>query len=259
MTNQMIDNIYNMDCFEGMKAIPDESIDMVLCDLPYNTTDSSWDKKAIDLDKLWSAYKRITTSNAAIVLFASGMFTAKLIASNVDMYKYKYTWIKNCKSLFIQSKVRPLTQHEDILIFSKGTAANKAKNNMVYNPQGLIPCYEQDTNNKTRFTIYGDRPSHQRWDGIRHYKNYPTDVLYYDCVTNNERIHSNQKPLALCEFLIKTYTNEGHVVLDNCMGSGTTAVACKNTGRHFIGYELDKVYCDAALRRLHTEQGNLIQ
>lgn len=249
-----LDTIYNQDCFAGMAELPDESIDMVLCDLPYNTTDSSWDKQAINLEKLWQEYKRITTSNAAIVLFASGNFEARLIASNIEMYKYKYVWIKNCKSLFIQSKVRPLTQHEDILIFSKGTAANKAKNNMVYNPQGLIPCRIKETGNNTRFTIYGDRPSHQKWDGIRHFKNYPTDVLFYDCVTNKDRLHTNQKPLALCEFLIKTYTNEGMTVLDNCIGSGTTAMACKNTGRHYIGYETDKVYCDAARERLNTAQ-----
>ena len=237
------------DCLELMKLIPDKSIDMILCDLPYGTTASSWDK-IINANDLWQQYERIIKDNGAIVLFASGQFTYKLISSNEKKYRYKWIWFKSKRGNFVNAKNRPMTSYEEILVFSKGATANGSKLKMKYYPQGLKPIYKKNIDNGTRFgTMAGKRPS-QKKETIQEWTNYPYDVLQFESV--GKPIHPTQKPVALLEYLIKTYTNENETVLDNCMGSGSTGVACINTKRNFIGIELDENYFNTAKERINN-------
>ena len=242
-----INQIYNMDCLKGMENIDDKSIDMILCDLPYGTTASKWDK-IIDFSKLWNEYMRIIKDQGVIALTSNASFTNKLINSNEKYYKYKWIWIKNTKTNFVNAKNRPLTQYEEILMFSKGNTANGSKIKMNYYPQGIEKVDKVIKAGKNRFgTVAGIRPSHKS-EFIREYKNYPVDVLYFN--KDKENLHPNQKPLALFEYLIKTYTKENELVLDNCMGSGTTAVACINTNRNYVGFEIEQKYFDIAQKRI---------
>ena len=243
------------DCLELMKGIPDESIDMILCDLPYGTTASNWDK-IIDFSKLWQEYERLITDQGAIVLFSSGTFTNKLVNSNSALYRYKWIWVKNRSSNFLNAKNRPMTKYEEICVFSKGITANtkNKKLKMNYYPQGLKPIYRIHRDSPEHSSsLSGKRPGHrttiQRWTG------YPNDVLFFNCVSKKE--HTNQKPVDLLQYLIKTYTNEGMTVLDNTMGSGSTGVACVNTGRNFIGMELSDKYFEIAERRIKQAQKDI--
>ena len=239
------------DCLELMKDIPNGSVDMILADLPYGTTASAWDK-IIDSKKLWQQYERVIKDNGAIVLFASGLFTNKLINSNDKIYRYKWVWFKTKRGNFVNAKNRPMTAYEEICIFSKGVTANGNGNKMKYYPQGLKPIHKVNKDAGSRFgTMAGKRPSHQEVT-IQEWANYPFDVLQFESV--GKPIHPTQKPVSLFEYLIKTYTNEGDLVLDNCMGSGTTGVACKNLNRNFIGMELDPDYFEIAKKRI---DGNL--
>jgi site-specific DNA-methyltransferase (adenine-specific) len=252
-----LNQIYNMDCLEGMKRIDDKSVDMILCDLPYGTTASSWDK-IINSVELWNQYERIIKDNGAIVLFASGQFTQKLINSNEKLYKYKWIWLKTKRGNFVNAKNRPMTSYEEVLVFSKGNTANGSKIKMKYNPQGLIPIYKENKFCESRFgTMAGKRPSHKEVT-IQEFTNYPCDTLNFDSV--GKPLHPTQKPVDLLEYLIKTYTNESEIVLDNCIGSGSTAVACINTNRQYIGFELSKEYCDLATKRiLDATNENLVE
>ena len=239
------------DCLELMKDIPTGSVDMILCDLPYGTTQNKWDS-IIDLDKLWSHYKRIIKDNGAIVLTSQGIFTARLILSQEDLFKYKIVWIKSKSTNFLNAKKQPLRKHEDVCVFYKKQP--------IYNPQMTKGESYDKGIRKDQFTgSYGYfKPKHVKSDGMR----YPNDVVFYDeeiyddCIyvktaeSEGEVYHSTQKPVDLLEYLIKTYTNEGDLVLDNCMGSGSTGVACRNTNRNFIGIELDKNYFEIAKRRI---------
>ena len=242
------------DCLELMKDIPDNSVDMILCDLPYGTTDCKWDIMIL-FDKLWEQYTRIIGNNGSIVLFASGKFTPYLMASNLKMYKYKYVWVKQNKTNFVHAKNRPMTEHEDILIFSNapmGHISLLKENRMTYNPQGLIEINKEIKAGRGRFgTIAGKRPSHKETFKRTH-TGYPTDILWqFNETPANKKLHTSEKPINLLEYLVKTYTNEGDLVLDNCMGSGSTGVACVNTKRNFIGMELDKEYFEVATKRIN--------
>ena len=249
-----LNKIYNEDCLEGMKRIPDKSIDMILADLPYGTTASKWDS-IIDFEKLWEEYERIISDNGAIVLTASGSFTHKVISSNEKLFKYKWIWIKSRPGNFVNANNRPMTKYEEILVFSRGNTANGSKNKMKYNPQGLIEVNKTTKASPNRFgSMAGKRPSHQKYTKQR-YTNYPVDILEFNSLGSYS--HPNQKPVDLFEYLIKTYTNEGETVLDNCMGSGTTAIACLNTNRNFIGFELDKEYFDVATKRIEKHEQQL--
>ena len=245
-------NIMQGDCLELMKNIHSKSIDFILCDLPYGTTASTWDK-VVDFKKMWEQYERIIKDDAAVVLFASGKFSYKLIESNSKMYKYKWIWFKNKKTNFVNAKNRPMTSYEEIMVFSKGNTANGSVNKMRYYPQGLIPKITVRHNkNGSKFgTIVGKRPSHQKTT-VSEFTNYPFDVLQFDC--ESKFVHPNQKPIDLLEYLIKTYTNEGETVLDNCMGSGSTGVACVNTNRNFIGIELEEKYFKIAEKRIREAE-----
>lgn len=242
----MID-LRNGDCLELMKDIPDKSIDMILCDLPYGTTACKWDV-VIPFESLWEQYNRIIKDNGAIVLFGSEPFSSKLKCSNLNLFKYDWIWKKSRTVGFLNAKNAPLKDYEIISVFSKGTTANGSKKNMKYYPQGLIEINKPKKSVKqTNDTIVGNRPSRNK-DYIAKYTNYPKAIIQF----NNERkqLHPTQKPVPLLEYLIKTYTNENEIVLDNCMGSGSTGVACLNTNRNFIGIELDKEYFEIAKNRI---------
>jgi len=233
------------DCLELMKDIPDKSVDMILCDLPYGTTECKWDS-IISLDKLWKQYKRIINDNGIIILTATEPFTSKLISSNDTMFKYDWIWLKKNSTGFLNAKVRPMRKHESILIFSKA-GITSTKNDTIYNPQGLRDIQRVKKNFNTE--SMGSRKSRENGSSyIQTKTNYPNTILEFGYDKN--KIHPTQKPVALMEYLIKTYTNEGDIVLDNCMGSGTTGVACVNLNRNFIGIELDEKYFNIAKQRI---------
>ena len=214
-----LNKIYNEDCLEGMKRIPDKSIDMILCDLPHGMTDCKWDS-IIPFEMLWEQYKRIIKPNKAIVLTAMQPFTSALVMSNPKMFKYDWIWKKPRGTGHSNAKRQPLRDKEDVLVFSDDVSP-------------YIPQYSNDN------------------QGIRYLK----QVIEFG-VVERDTLHPTQKPVPLFEYLIRTYTNEGETVLDNCMGSGTTAIACINTNRNYIGFELDKHYCEIANERItRREQG----
>ena len=242
-----LNKIYNEDCLEGMKKIPDGSVDMILCDLPYGTTACTWDE-VIPFKPLWQQYERVIKDNGAIVLFGSQPFTSALTMSNPNLFKYEWIWEKSRTAGFLNAKNAPLKKHEDVLVFSKGTIANGSKMRMNYFPQGLKVINKVKKSVKqNNDTVVGSRPSRNK-TYIARYTGYPNSILRF----NNEpkQIHPTQKPLALFEYLVKTYTDKGDTVLDNCMGSGTTAIACINTKRNFIGFELNKEYYNISLKRI---------
>ena len=231
---------------EGMKRIQDKSIDMILCDLPYGTTECKWDT-VIPLDRLWTEYKRIIKDNGAIVLTATQPFTSKLVLSNTEMFKYSLVWRKTRIQGFAQAPYRFMTEHEDVLVFSRGGCAKNAKIRMKYNPQGLIYSPKVVKGKKANASEHRIRKTDQK-DFVSEWTNYPKSVI--EIGSEFKPIHSAQKPVPLFEYLINTYTNEGDLVLDNCIGSGTTAIACINTNRNYIGFEIDKHYCDIANERI---------
>ena len=250
-----IDNIYNMDCLEGMKQIPDGTIDAVICDLPYGTTACAWDS-VIPFDKLWEQYERITKPTAAIVLFGSEPFSTYLRMSNMKLWKYDWIWVKNEPKGFLEAKNKPMKKHEIVSIFSKGASANGCNNRITYNPQGIRRCHKIKTNVSGEGSVYGSRKNRPEGSTFeQQYENYPTTILNFDL--DNNTWHPTQKPVDLLRYLVLTYTNEGDTVLDNCMGSGTTAIACIKERRHFIGFELSKEYFDKAVRRIKAEQAQL--
>ncbi len=233
------------DCLIEMQNIPDKSVDMILSDLPYGRLEADWDI-TIPFDKLWEQYKRIIKDEGAVVLFASEIFTAKLILSNIDLYRYSLVWRKSKIGRFAQAKLRFLNEHEDIIIFSKGKCSANSLIKMKYNPQGLLPFnkMKKDTSNKN-----GLRNGRKQLpDYYQESTNYPKSILEFQ--SESKTVHPTQKPVALLEYLIKTYTNEGDLVLDNTMGSGSTGVAAVNTRRNFIGIEKDEKYFEIAKSRI---------
>ena len=229
------------DCLEVMKDIPDKSIDMILCDLPYGTTACKWDE-VIPMWRLWDAYCRIIKKNGAIVLFGSQPFTSALVMSNPKMFKYEWVWDKKLPSGFQIAKYRPMQRHENIVVFSNGTPK--------YNPI----MTEQKPRKGGGFKTSSMSSPIKNVDGkLRDYtEKYPQSILEF-YKRDKGTIHPTQKPVALFEYLIKTYTNEGDLVLDNCAGSGTTGVACKNTGRNYILIEKEKEYIDIINKRLYAK------
>ena len=228
------------DCLEIMKDIPDKSIDMILADLPYGTTACKWDT-IIPFEPLWKQYERIIKDNGAIVLFGNQPFTAELIHSNIKNFKYCWTWDKKIPAGMSYAKYRPMQQTEDICIFTKNGEKTK------YFPQMI----KRDKPIKSGGMVASDSAFTRGYKPLKktyEYKN-PTTLLVYVKIRRNS-LHPTQKPVALLEYLIKTYTNEGDIVLDNVMGSGSTGVACINTNRNFIGIELDENYFEIAKKRI---------
>ena len=245
-----MNKIYNLDCLEGMKRIPDKAIDMILCDLPYGTTQNKWDS-IIPFDKLWEQYNRIIKDSGAIILFGSEPFTSKLICSNIDNFKYNWIWQKNKTTGFLNAKKQPLNDHETISVFYKRQC--------TYNPQMTVAerVYKRGFVKRNKSDCYGEEKDFTQVDtGLR----YPKRIIYFNKNKTREQLHPTQKPVELCEYLIKTYSNECDLVLDNCIGSGTTAIACINTNRNYIGFELDTGYFNLANERIanHFNQLSLI-
>lgn len=224
------------DCLELMKDIPDKSIDMILCDLPYGTTACKWDN-VIPFEPLWEQYKRIIKDNGAIVLFGSEPFTSKLICSNINNFKYKWIWNKKQTGNPFLCKKQPLKIYEEIIIF----------NSKIYYPQMRIGKFRKKGGAK-RSKLYNIK-SYETQNNLY----YPIAIIdFANCKDKAKRLHPTQKPVDLLEYLIKTYTNENETVLDNCMGSGSTGVACINTNRNFIGIELDEDYFNIAKDRIEN-------
>lgn len=246
------------DCLEVMRKIPDKSIDLILCDLPFAVTGLSWDV-LIPFDKLWSQYERIIKPTSAIVLYASQPFTTHLINSNLNLFKYCIVWEKNRPSGVAHAKNKFMACHEDICIFSKGATIHKSQSTrrMIYNPQGLIKVDKIVKNTKNEGHKAGcinTRPGHKD-TYVQEFTNYPKSVLKFDCET--KPIHPTQKPVPMLEYLIRTFTSENDLVLDNTMGSGSTGVAALNTKRRFIGIEKEEKYYDIAVKRLKTNPRKL--
>ena len=246
-----LNEVYNEDCLIGMQKIPDSSIDMVLCDLPYGTTSNKFDKR-VELEPLWEQYKRICKENAAIVLFSQMPFGAELIMSNKKMYRYEWIWQKRLGQGWLNSHKMPLRLHENILVFYRKLPTYNAQKwqGKPYSKKHDGVKSTSNYRNKSDY-ITGSK------DGSR----YPVDVIQigtpYTMQKEEKPVHPTQKPVALLEYLIKTYTNEGEVVLDNCIGSGSTAVACINTNRYFIGFEIEKKYCEVARLRIEGARRKL--
>lgn len=251
------------DCLELMKDIPDGSVDMILCDLPYgqlaDKTRAKWDKN-LDYDKLCVEYKRIIKDKGAIVLHGNEPFSSVMRMRMLDIYKYDYKWIKSKTTGFANANYRPMNKYEDIMVFSKANASTGGKiNAMMYNPQGLISINKPKKNSSKRHGLImqdtcntGNNNSLlvEGTEYIQKFTNYPCNILYFNNPT--KYVHPTQKPVELLEYLIKTYTNEGETVLDNCMGSGSTGVACKHLNRNFIGIELDENYFNIAKERIEN-------
>lgn len=241
-----LNTIYNKDCIAGMKEIREKSIDLILTDLPYGVTDCEWDN-IIPFADMWEQYNRIIKDNGAIVLFSVQPFTTKLIQSNLKNFKYCWYWKKNNKTGFTFAKYQPMRCIEDICVFYKQAP--------TYNPQGVKKIeggrvrQKKDTG---KDSVYKRSTLTKAFK--QQFTNYPVHLLEFtnEAAGNKNRLHPTQKPLALCEYLIKTYTNAGDVVLDSCAGSGTTLLAAKNTGRAFIGFEKSKHYYNITLERLQA-------
>ena len=232
-----------------MKDIPDKSIDMILCDLPYGTTRNKWDS-IIPLEPLWEQYERIIKDRGMICLTAVEPFASQLISSNYKLFRYDLIWDKKLPSGFLNAKRRPLRRHEQILCFYKKLP--------TYNPIMEIRGKPRNKGSYNKKKGNGDS-CYGKLKNIKSFNNiyYPTSILEFSNANQKDKLHPTQKPVELFEYLIKTYTNEGDVVLDNCIGSGTTAIACINTNRFFIGIEKEKEYVDIANKRIEEHKRKL--
>lgn len=243
------------DCLELMKNIPDGSVDMILCDPPYGTTALKWDN-ILSFDKLWKQYERVIKDNGIIVIFAMQPFTSLMITSNIKMYRYSWIWQKDIKTGFLNANYKPLNETEDILVFSKATVGSLSKNPIPYHPPTLKKVDLQKKNNpnsnwrKNKGYPPGTNILNSNSPFVQKYTGYPSNILKFNGA--KDKVHPTEKPVPLLEYLIKTYTNPGETVLDNTMGSGSTGVACINTGRSFIGIELDEKYYKIACDRINN-------
>lgn len=246
--NEFTNKIYQGDGLKGMEIYPNGSIDMILCDLPYGMTDCKWDS-CLDFSELWEQYERVIKPNGAIVLTSSQPFTTKLIQSNKKLFRYCWYWQKNISTGFAFSKYQPLRCMEDICVFYKRSP--------TYNPQGVI-FHEKPLISRGRKSgkdcVY--KSSTLNKDTKQYYSNYPKNLLQFKC---ERGLHPTQKPVALFEYLIRTYTQPGETVLDNCIGSGTTAIACMRSGRNFTGFEIDRDYYMTAQKRIADELSRAVK
>ena len=242
-------DLYNGDCLELMKSIQDKSVNMILCDLPYGTTACKWDT-VIPFEPLWEHYNRVIKDNGAIVLFGSEPFSSYLRMSNIKNYKYDWIWDKVTAKGHLVAKIRPMQETENISVFGNSK--------ITYYPiMELREKERKDVNVEySRTEIMGGKTTKEMEKITRKYR-YPKNIIRVSNASQKDKFHPTQKPVALLEYLIKTYTNEGDIVLDNCMGSGSTGVACVNTNRNFIGIELDKDYFNIAKERIENAKGGV--
>ncbi|MDT2663023.1 DNA methyltransferase [Enterococcus hulanensis] len=241
-----LNKIYNEDCLIGMQKLPDKSIDMILCDLPYGTTANSWDS-VIPFDQLWLQYERIIKDNGAIVLTAQQPFTTELIASNRKLFRYEWIWDKKLPTGFLNANKMPLKRHENILVFYK--------NLPTYNPEMVVRGTPRNKSHRGQQS--GNYGHFNKTENNINNEYYPTSIIVEYGGGNDKKTHPTQKPVALFEYLIKTYTNKGEIVLDSCMGSATTAIACLNTDRSFIGFETNRDYFEMSLDRIKNNTTQL--
>lgn len=238
-----------------MPTLADQTIDLILCDLPYGTTSCAWDSP-IDLDRLWAEYRRLIKPYAPIVLTASQPFTTVLIASNLSWFKYEWIWVKNRPTNFAHARNKPMKKHENVVVFSEGSTvhATQSQRRMPYYPQGLRDTHDETEHLKGAAektdAFFADRPGHRKFK--RDKTGFPHSVLEFS--TDQLGLHPTAKPIALMEYLIRSYTEPGATVLDNCMGSGTTGVACQNTERNFVGIENDPAYFQICVDRIQSNK-----
>lgn len=243
--------LYQGDCINILPSIPDGSVDMILADLPYGTTRNKWDS-VIDLEELWKQYKRVTKPSAAIILFAQSPFDKSLAMSNFPLYRYEWIWEKTSATGFLNAKRMPMKAHENLLVFYQRLP--------TYNPQKTINHVRKVSTahhkrNSKRTTNYNEH-------GLTTYdstERYPRDVLRFPNDRQKSAIHSTQKPVALCEYMVRTYTNPGETVLDNVFGSGSVILGALNEGRNAIGIEKDEEYFSAAAERITSAYPNMVE
>lgn len=240
----MLNKIIHGDCLEVMKDVKDESVDLILCDLPYGTTDiRGWDK-IIPAEKMWEQYKRIIKEDGTIVLFGSQPFTSYLVNSNPEMFRYEWIWDKTRGANFFNANCQPMKSHENILIFTKKPTSPNSRGTALYNPQ-KEGDEEYTSKLGTQSKTYNGGKTERVATKLK--GRHPKSIQTFK---KDGNLHPTQKPVELCELLIKSYTNKGGIVLDNCIGSGTTAIAAINTGRNYIGIEQEKEYVDIANERI---------
>lgn len=231
------------DCLELMKDIPDGSIDMILCDLPYGTTQNKWDT-IIPFEPLWEQYKRVIKQNGALLLFSQQPFTSHLVNSNISWFRYEWIWQKTHPKGHLNAKKMPMRAHENVVVFYKKLPTYNPQKTTGHKRKVARSTYTRaDEGN----SCYGKEMRDTIYDST---ERYPLDVQLFSNADQSNKLHPTQKPLSIMEYFVKTYTNAGDTVLDNCMGSGTTGVACVNTGRNFIGMELEQEYFDIASKRI---------
>ena len=252
--------LYKDDCLEVMDRLVGEGtkVDMILIDPPYEKTRGKWDVM-IPLNPMWEKINKLIKKEGAVCIFGNEPFSSMIRTSNLDNYKYDWKWIKNRATGFANCNYRPMSKYEDVMVFSKSNASTGGKKNaMNYFPQGLIPSGKKKKNTPKRHGLIQHDTNNvgknnilmQNTEYTQKYTNYPNNILEFNCET--KYLHPTQKPVDLLEYLIKTYTNEGDLVLDFCMGSGSTGVACINTNRKFIGIELDEKYFNIAKDRIES-------
>ena len=243
------------DCLELMKEIPDESVDMILCDLPYGTSACKWDS-IIPFEPMWQQYERIIKDSGAVVLFGSEPFSSTLRLSNLKLYKYDWKWEKPLGANFLNFKYQPAKVHEDIMVFGKMATSYSKNGNMIYMPQmeDGVPYNQKSGKQKNEKNNSTVRSPIKQVQTINNGTRYPRSIQKF--ALDKDKLHPTQKPVALLEYLIKTYTNENDLVLDCCMGSGSTCVAAINTNRKYIGFELDEKYFQIAKERIEAQQGD---
>lgn len=254
-----LNTIYNEDCLEGMKRIPDKSIDMILCDLPYGTSACKWDT-ILPFDLLWEQYSRVIKEDGAIVLFGQEPFSSTLRLSNLSLYKYDWIWEKDNASNFLNKRYQPgkITEqisvfcNDYISVFGKMATSYSKKGTMKYFPRLSKGAPYKITNSMEGITNAVTRSKIKNVVTDNSGTRLPNNILRFN--RDKGKLHPTQKPVALCEYLIETYTCEGEVVLDNCIGSGTTAIACINTNRNYIGFELDQTYFNLANERIEKHK-----
>lgn len=255
-----LDTIYNMDCLEGMKMIPDGAVDAIICDLPYgvlhkNNSNEQWDRM-IPMEPLWEQYKRVIKDNGAILLFCQGMFTAQLMMSQPKLWRYNLVWDKCRTTGFLNANRMPLRCHEDIAVFYKSLP--------VYHPQMTVgtPTHPHGKHRETN-NCYGQFKRGRTYDydkqirkvePTRPGEKFPMSIIRIKKEHETTVLHPTQKPVELIRYLIRTYSETGGVILDNCMGSGTTAIAAMREKRHFVGFELNREYFDKAVERINRER-----
>jgi len=254
-----LNKIYEGDCLELMNDIPDNSVHLVLTDLPYNLGYIEWDKM-LPIETLWSQWKRILTDKGTVILTATEPFTSLLVTSQINLFRFDLIWIKDNNLDFLRASVKPIRRHENILVFSKGTAASNCDNNLTYNPQNVVHIHEIHkgiAEDRIKDTYNISRPSTIRPGGVKSRKNYPTTILY-GFKKDKELYHPTQKPVSLFAYLIKTFSNENDTVLDCCAGSGTTGLACIETNRNFILIEQDPKYVKISEKRIQYYKNKFV-